>query len=243
MVNASVLFIITARGGSKGVPRKNIREIAGLPLVAYKIRAAQRCECKHKRIIVSTDDIEIAKVSKQYGGEVPFMRPEYLAMDNSSSMDVIEHALNWIEQSDNEKYDYVVMLEPSSPFARPEDLDKALNIIIDNNADTLLGMKEVEVNTCFIHTLDEKNGLSLFYESIKNMKDVRRQAQKTEYTMNGCMYISKYKYFRDKKLFHSTNSVPYVMPEELSIEIDSMMSYEVACALVDKGYIDTRPWN
>lgn len=242
MVNASVLFVITARGGSKGVPYKNIKEIAGLPLVAYKIRAAKKCECKHKRIIVSTDDMNIAEISKLYGGEVPFIRPSYLAEDNASSMDVIEHAMNWIEQNDESRYDYVVMLEPSSPFTTGEDLESALNLMIEKSADTLLGMKEVDVNTCFIHALDDKGGLSFFYDSIKDMKDVRRQAQRVEYTMNGCMYMATFDYFKKNKLFHSINSVPYIMPSEQSIEIDSMMDYETACVLVEKGFIDVSFW-
>ena len=88
----NILFVITARGGSKGVPGKNIREIAGLPLIAYKIIAAQKCDF-NGRIIVSTDDDNIARIAKEYGAEVPFMRPDYLASDTANSMDVVEHAL------------------------------------------------------------------------------------------------------------------------------------------------------
>lgn len=236
-----VLFVITARGGSKGVPRKNIKMVGELPLIAYKIIAAQKCSVD-KRIIVSTDDKEIADISMKYGAEVPFMRPEYLATDSASSMDVIEHAMNWIKKNDEEKYDYVCMLEPSSPFASYKDFDNAFKLIEEKKADTLLGMKEVEVNKVFIHSLDEDNKLSYFYQAIKDLKSIRRQDQKKEYTMNGCMYIARWDYFEKYKLFHSENSIPYIMPEESSIEIDSAFNYQVACSIVENAMIDLSLW-
>lgn len=237
-----VLYIITARGGSKGVPKKNIKIIGGLPLIAYKIISAKKSSVD-KRILVSTDDIEIAEVAKQYGAEVPFIRPDYLATDNASSLDVVEHAMNWVEENDDNTYDYVCLLEPSSPFATSQDLDNAFHIIQENDSDTLLGMEEADVSAKFIHELDENKGLSHFYNAIKSIQSVRRQDQKMEYTMNGCMYIAKWDYFKKNKLFHSINSVPYIMPREKSIEIDTMLDYEFACFLVDKGYIDLQPWN
>ena len=236
-----VLFVITARGGSKGVPRKNIKVVGTLPLIAYKIIAAKKCNVE-KRIIVSTDDKEIASISMKYGAEVPFMRPDYLATDSASSMDVVEHAIDWIKKNDVNKYDYVCMLEPSSPFASYKDLDSAFALIKESNADTLLGMKEVEVNKVFIHSLDEDNKLSHFYHAIKELGSVRRQDQGKEYTMNGCMYIAKWDYFEKHKLFHSENSVPYIMPEENSIEIDSMFNYQMACTIVENSMIDLTLW-
>lgn len=237
-----VLFIITARGGSKGVPRKNVKMIGGLPLIAYKIIAAKKCNVE-KRIIVSTDDKEIADISIKYGAEVPFVRPEYLATDTASSMDVVEHAMDWIKKNDEVKYDYVCLLEPSSPFASYKDLDNALKLIEEKKADTLLSMKEVEVNKVFIHSLDDDNKLSLFYQAVKELKSARRQDQKKEYTMNGCMYIAKWDYFEKYKLFHSENSIPYIMPEENSIEIDSILSYHVACSIAEKSLIDLKLWS
>jgi len=237
----NILFLITARGGSKGVPRKNIREIAGLPLIAYKIIAAQRCGFPG-RIIVSTDDEEIAEVAKKYGAEVPFMRPDYLASDTASSMDVVEHAVNWLDENDDKKYEYICLLEPSSPFATPDDLKNALNTIIEKDADTLLGMKEVEVSKKFIWELDENGGLSNFYEAIYGDKKVRRQDQKPEYTMNGCMYIAKTEYFRKNKIFHSVNSLPYIMPVEKSVEIDDMNQFNYATYCAESGLIDISAW-
>lgn len=236
-----VLFVVTARGGSKGVPRKNIKLLGGLPLVAYKIIAARKCHCD-SRIIVSTDDEEIAKVSREYGAEVPFLRPAELATDSASSADVVIHTMNWVSENSKEKYDYVCLMEPSSPFASYRDFDEAIKLIIETGADTLLGMKESEVSTVFIHSLDEKGGLSEFYYAIKDLPSIRRQDQKKEYTMNGCMYIAKWDYFMEYKLFHSENSIPYIMSEENSIEIDTMLNYELACRIVEKGLIDISLW-
>ncbi len=237
----NILYLITARGGSKGVPRKNIREIAGLPLIAYKIIAAQKCGYEG-RIIVSTDDEEIAEVAKKYGAEVPFMRPDYLASDTASSMDVVEHAVKWLDENDEKKYDYICLLEPSSPFATPKDLHDALEKIIDNDADTLLGMKEVDVSRRFIWELDDRGGLSNFYNAIYGDDRVRRQDQKPEYTMNGCMYIAKMSYFRKNKIFHSTNSLPYIMPEERSTEIDDMNQFNFATYCAENGLVDISLW-
>lgn len=236
-----VLFVITARGGSKGVPRKNIKMIEGIPLVAFKIIAAQKCKYE-KRVIVSTDDGEIAEVSRRYGAEVPFMRPAELATDSASSVDVVLHTMNWVSENLKETYDYVCLLEPSSPFASYKDLDEALRLMEENDADTLLGMKEADVSTNFIHSLDKDGKLSEFYYAIKDMKSIRRQDQKKEYTMNGSMYIAKWEYFLKNKLFHSENSIPYIMSEQSSIEIDTMLNYEVACKIAEKGLIDIGLW-
>ena len=238
----NVLFVITARGGSKGVPRKNIREIGGLPLIAYKIIAAEKCKYKH-RTIVSTDDDEIAEVSKKYGAEVPFKRPSELASDTASSMDVVSHAIDWIEKNDfSTVYDAVCLLEPSSPFATSEDINNALEIMEKTGADTVLGMKEVEVSRDFIFDLDDNEGLSKFYDSVKKMSAVRRQDQKPQYTMNGCMYIAKMDYFKSNRLFHSYNSKPYIMPWERSVEIDTEQDLNYAEYLVDDGLIDLNYW-
>lgn len=237
----NILFLITARGGSKGVPRKNIREIAGLPLIAYKIIAAQKCGYDG-RIIVSTDDKEIAEVAKKYGAEIPFIRPDYLATDTAGSMDVVEHALKWVDDNDEKLYEYICLLEPSSPFASHKDIHNALKLIIDSNSDTLLGMKEVEVSRRFIWTMDENGGLSNFYNAIIGDNKVRRQDQKPEYTMNGCMYIVRTDYFRKHKIFHSLNSVPYIMPAEKSVEIDDMNQFNYAKYCAENGLIDISDW-
>ena len=237
-----VLFVIAARGGSKGVPRKNIRKIGGLPLVAYKIIAAEKCRYEH-RTIVSTDDSEIAEIAQKYDAEVPFVRPAELASDTASSIDVVLHAIEWVEKTDsNTVYDTVCLLEPSSPFATYEDLNGALSTMDKTGADTVLGMKEVEVSRDFIFGLDDNGGLSLFWESVKKMSGVRRQDQKPQYTLNGCMYIAKMNYFKKNRLFHSYNSRPYIMPWERSVEIDTEQDLKYAEYLISNRVIDLSYW-
>ncbi|MDR0605774.1 MAG: acylneuraminate cytidylyltransferase family protein [Bacteroidales bacterium] len=237
----NILYLITARGGSKGVPKKNIIKLGELPLIAYKIISAQKCKYKG-RIIVSTDNLDIADVAKKYGAEVSFIRPDYLATDTANSMDVVEHAMQWIENNDDRKYDYVCLLEPSSPFASYEDINKSLDLIIKNKADTLLGLKKVGVNRCFINKLDEEGKLSNFYYSLKDKKKLRRQDFDPEYTLNGCIYISSWKYFEENKTFHSINSFPYIMKDEYSIEIDEPVDLEFARFLIDKNIINMKYW-
>ncbi len=237
-----ILFIVAARGGSKGVPRKNILFIGDKPLIAYKIIAAQKCKFD-KRIIVSTDDAEIASVAKEYGAEVPFMRPYELATDSASSLDVVEHAVKWIIENDGSDYDYVCLLEPSSPFLTYIDIENAFQRIENARADTLLGMKEAEVSREFIHPLDENGCLSEFYYSINRMKSVRRQDQQPQYTMNGCIYVSRFDYWNTNKSFHSINSIPYIMSAEQSIEIDNMTDFLLARAVAEAGLIDLAMWD
>lgn len=237
-----VLFIITARGGSKGVPRKNITVVGKLPLIAYKIIAARKCQYDC-RIIVSTDDIEIAEVGRRYGGEVPFMRPAELASDTAGSMDVVCHAMKWIEENDTNQYDYICLLEPSSPFLSYQDINQAFAMMMEQDADTLLGMKEAEVSCNFIHPLDDSGKLSLFYEAIKDMKGVRRQEQKPEYTLNGCIYAAKWNYFKKNHLFHSINSVPYIMSDVSSIEIDSKLDLLIAKMIAENNLVNLELWD
>lgn len=122
-------------------------------------------------------------------------------------------------------------------------MNEALDIIIEKKADTLLGMKEVEVSRKFINVLDYNGGLSLFYDEIKNMSTFRRQDQLPEYTMNGCVYVAKWEYFKRNHLFHSINSVPYIMPYEKSVEIDSFIDLEFARFLVTNSVIDLKEWD
>jgi CMP-N-acetylneuraminic acid synthetase len=236
-----VLFVVAARGGSKGVPRKNIKVVGSLPLLAYKVIAAQKTNVD-KRIILSTDDEEIAEIGRKYGAEIPYMRPGILATDSASSIDVVENVMTWVKENDKEAYDYVCLLEPSSPFASYIDLNNALNLIERKGADTLLSVKEVEVSKVFIHSLDSNGKLSKFYHAIKGLSGVRRQDQEKEYTMNGCMYIARWDYFEKNRNFHSENSLPYIMPEEASIEIDSMFNYEMACFLAENSMLDLGLW-
>lgn len=237
-----ILYLITARGGSKGVKRKNIREIGGLPLVAFKIIAAQKCKYDG-RIIVSTDDQEIADVCAKYGAEVPFMRPDYLSSDTATSLDVVEHAVQWIEANDTEKYDYIFLLEPASPFGTSEDFEKAIELMMSTDADSVLGVKEAEKNSKFIKTLDENGRMSNFYREVVKLSNINRQAQEKEYVVNGCLYVIKWDYFKKNKMIWAENSVPYIMPDVYSVDINNEIDLGYANYLVESGNVDMGYWN
>lgn len=236
-----ILFVITARGGSKGIPKKNITNLGGMPLIAYKINAAKGCKFD-KRIIVSTDNEEIAAVAKKYGAEVPFVRPYALATDTARSEDVVQHAIEWVKMHDEKIYDYVCLLEPSSPFLTYEDINEAFERMEESKADTLLGMKEVDVSRKLINTLDERGMLGYFFEEINGLNSIRRQDFATEYTMNGCIYAARFSYFEFNKTFHSFNSIPYIMSKEKSVEIDSPYDLLFAQFLIENEIIDISKW-
>ncbi|MCI0533120.1 acylneuraminate cytidylyltransferase family protein, partial [bacterium] len=133
------LGIITARGGSKGIPRKNIKELMGKPLIAYTILAAKGSALL-SRAIVSTDDAEIAEIARMHGADVPFMRPAELAEDASTSIAVVQHAVSWIRENENEIYDYVMILQPTSPLRTAEDIDACIKIADETHADSVMSM-------------------------------------------------------------------------------------------------------
>jgi len=129
--------IITARGGSKSIPKKNIVDLGGKPLIAYAIEAIKRCKSV-SRIVVSTDSEEIAAVSREYGAETPFVRPAELAEDRTASIPVIAHALEWLEEHENFKPEYVLLAEPTAPFIKTEQIDQSFELMISKNADSAI---------------------------------------------------------------------------------------------------------
>ena len=143
---ANILGVITARGGSKGVPRKNIKDLGGKPLIAYTIEVAKKSELI-THLITSTDDQKIAEIAKKYGCNVPFLRPKELARDNTPTLPVLQHATEFMEKKLGIKFDYLVLLQPTSPFRIAEDIDKTIQLLIDTpEADSSVSICEVEKN-------------------------------------------------------------------------------------------------
>src|SRR3990167_675065 len=138
----TTLAVITARGVSKGIPRKNIKDLCGKPLIAWTIEAAKQSalldEC-----LVSTDDDEIAAVAERFGGRVPFRRPAELSTDAAKSIPVIQHALTWMRENEGKTFDYAMILQPTSPFRAAEDIDACVRKIVETGADSVMSMKEI----------------------------------------------------------------------------------------------------
>lgn len=227
------LAIITARGGSKGIPRKNIRKIAGKPLIEYTFEAVRNSKLIN-RCIVSTDSDEIINYSKSEGIEVPFKRPNDLATDESLSIDVLIHALNYLKDKENYIPDYVITLQPTTPLRTGEDIDNAIKIILnDNDADSLVS--GVEVPHRYIpHSLMQFKGKYIEHY-IKEIRIYRRQEKPNFYARNGAaIYISKNELIMKEKKIIGNKCLPYFMPKERSIDIDDAFDWEIAKCFLRK---------
>lgn len=237
----NVLFLITARGGSKGVPKKNVKELGGRTLLEYKVISALKTDC-NKRIILSTDSEEIAELGIKYGAEVPFVRPDELATDKASSVDVIDHAMKWVEKNDDTVYDLIFLLEPSSPFGTFVDFNKAINLFDSDNVENVVGVGQTHPHSTFIVPISEDGSIKEFGARIKNLKKLYRQNFPNEYTPNGTLYVSRWDAFKKNKTFYTDKTFPIIQDEFYSIEIDSIHDFMYAEFVVEKGLVDNKFW-
>lgn len=223
----TILAIIPARGGSKGLPRKNIRELCGKPLIAWTIEQALNAKCLDK-IIVSTDDPDIADISKKYGAEIPFLRPKELARDDSPTIDVITHALEFFKTQGN-NFDVVILLEPTSPLRKKDDIDKAVAKFIENYdiADSLVGVCKIESDIHHPYGVKkiENNYLKPFLQDSPTF--YQRQQLPDAYGIYGGIYISKVDTLMQYKSFYQTRTIPYFLERWQSYEIDDI--YDFLC--------------
>ena len=221
-----ILAIIPARGGSKGIPRKNIRLLAGKPLIAYTIEAGSKSKCIDKTV-VSTEDKEIAEKSREYGAEV-IERPKELATDTAPTEPVLEHVVEWLKEHEGYKSDIVVLLQPTSPLRNNKHFDEALDIFLNNDYDSLLS---VCPSHAFIWKVREDGAYPINYD-FKSRP--RRQDKEHEYKENGALYIMKY-----ETLISNHNRLGgkiglYIMPEESSIEIDTEFDFWLCEQIINR---------
>lgn len=232
-----ILGVITARGGSKGIPGKNIKDLMGKPLIAYTIDIAKKSKTITD-LILSTDDSDIAEVSKKLGVNVPFLRPDDLSHDNASHLSVMEHAILFMEKSLDTKFDCVVILQPTSPFRLVEDIDETVKKLIDNDADSSVSITEIEEN----HPIKIKkfeNDRVIPY-CIPEKEGTRRQDLPTAYKRSGAVYAMKRDLIVEEKRLYGDFVTGHVVPGERSIDIDNPMDWVRAeymyDELVKKGY-------
>ncbi len=220
------LGVIPARGGSKGIPKKNIKEMNGKPLIAYTIEAANKAiqEQVLSRCIVSTDSNEIAEVSRRFGADVPFMRPDYLGGDTIKSVDVILHALDFLEKR-GEYYDSVVTLQPTSPLRTAEDLINGIKMFDEGSSDSLIAVYEdVKANGFNYYRMGEDHqGIA---EHKEHNAGIRRQDMKPMFVRNGALYISSVELLKNRRFIIGDVPLLFVMPKERSIDVDSVMDFE-----------------
>ena len=229
--NKRILAIIPARGGSKGLVRKNVRPLSGKPLIAWTIGQALKSEYLDKAL-VSTDDQETAEISKEFRAQVPFIRPAELAKDTSPTSGAVLHALAFLEQQ-GEIYDYIMLLEPTSPLRKPTDIDNALELLLESeNADSLISVGEIQLEHPMIVKKIAPNGYVIPYiEGIKKIHQ-RQQADKA-YFPYGVVYICKVSVYKEKRTFYAGKIIPYFIERWQNFEIDDEVDFAIAETLMD----------
>lgn len=231
-----VLGIITARGGSKGLPGKNIRMLSGKPLLAYTIESA-KASGVFDRLIISTDDNNIADVAKKYGCEVPFMRPPELALDDTPHLPVVQHAVSYLKEKENYEPDYVMILQPTSPLRRDFHIREAVEQIQTDGADSLVSISAVPLHfhPKWQFTLAKNNILNIFTgEAVADIVKRRQDLDRT-YSKNGAIFLFKTGLlFADKPSFYGKKVTGYLMDDKYSVGIDDERDWELAVDAIKK---------
>jgi len=219
------LAIIPARGGSKGLPRKNILPLLGKPLIGWTIEQAKKSKYLD-RIIVSTEDEEIMVMSKSFGAEV-LQRPKDLAQDNTPTSDVIIHVIETLEK-EGYKYDFIVLLEPTSPLRKDDDIDNAIKIIVDTNSISLVSVTNSDkIDLNFIFLLEDNKLKSIFYGSEFNILPINRQDFTKIYYPEGTIYISETFNYIKRKTFYHNETRAFIVEKWQAYEIDDL--YDFLC--------------
>lgn len=218
------LIVIPARGGSKGVPGKNIKLLNGKPLIHYTIEAARKI-FEDRYIYVSTDSVDIKSVTEQTGLSVPFLRPEYLATDTANSRDVILHAMDQFKlANNNEDPDVVVLLQPTSPFRKENNIREALKLY-NSDLDMVVSVKETESNPYYVLFEENING---FLKKSKEGNFTRRQDCPKVWEFNGSIYIINTNSIRLMKINEFEKVVKFEMDSITSLDIDNELDWNLA---------------
>ncbi|MDO6499542.1 acylneuraminate cytidylyltransferase family protein [Photobacterium sanguinicancri] len=217
------IAIIPARGGSKRLPRKNILPLAGKPLIAWTIEAALESGV-FDRVIVNTDDQEIADIAIQYGAEVPYFRPAELASDTATTMDVLKHQLQFFV-SEGETYRDVVLLQPTSPLRKAQDIRNAWDLYCEHSIESVVSVTPVEHPIQWTFKADDNAKLSpLFDDALKRSQDCEQH-----YRLNGAIYItSSINILEHDILIHPLSNMGYKIPANRSIDIDEELDFVIA---------------
>ena len=213
MSKIKVLGLIPARGGSKGLPKKNLYLFNKKPLIQWTIESALESNSLD-RIIVNTDDEYIADFSRSKGVEVPFLREPHLAQDDSRIVDAV---LNVLEKLIN--FDFILLLQPTSPLRTKEDITNIIELQKQYSASSLVSVCEAKENPALFYEINNDNYLS---KSFKQYKGSNRQEYKRNYIINGALYLSSVENLKNNKSFITNKTIPYVMPRERSIDIDDI---------------------
>lgn len=223
--DCKILALIPARGGSKGLPRKNVLPLLGKPLIGWTIQAVKESK-GIDRIVVSTDDKEIAEVCGDMGVPVPFLRPKELAEDETPMVDVVLHVLEYLKSSENYSPDYVALFQPTSPLRTALDINRAVKLLFSSNrADSVISLVEASEKPYWMRILSKEGFVKHFMEHA--YKDFRRQDLPPVYIVNGAIYICKTTVLLEKRTFSPEKTVGYLMPKSRSVDIDDSDDFKI----------------
>lgn len=230
----NIVAIIPARGGSKGVLRKNIKLLNGYPLITYSIKAAQNSQYINK-VVVSTDDKEIMETAIQHSASVPYLRPFELSTDDASTVDVIIHMVKYLINVENYIPDYVCVLQCTSPLRTSTDIDNSISLLLSRNVDGLVSVCESEINPYWTNIFDGER-LKYFIEKGKTI--TKRQDLPKIYRNNGAIYLIKTEVLFSEKSLEPQNITGYIMPIDRSIDIDTELDFKIAELIMEESGID-----
>ena len=234
MKRDDILIIIPARGGSKGIPGKNIKSLGGKPLICWSIDVA-RSLTKEENICVTTDSLDIIKVVEDYGLKIPFVRPAELATDKAGSNDVLLNALNFYESS-GKSFKMIVLLQPTSPFRKLEFVEEAMELY-NEGLDMVVSVKEASCNPYYNCYEEDKEGLLVRSKSL-NAPLVCRQDAPHAYEYNGSIYVINPKSLKEKGMSHFTKIRKYEMTDLYSIDLDTMLDWYIAEMILEKKILE-----
>jgi len=228
--NERILGIIPARGGSKRLPFKNLMELGGRPLISYTIEAALKSQYIDE-LVVSTDDPETARIAAAWGTPVPFLRPAALATDEAGSFEVLRHAVEHFANAGSGGFEYVVMLQPTSPLRTNADIDEAVTFLREREADAVISVCECDHSPLWANTLPEDRSMADFLRD--EVKNKRSQDLTVQYRLNGAIYICRTsRMLAEKTLFLKDNIFAFIMPRERSVDIDTMLDLKLCETLL-----------
>lgn len=223
-----ILAVIPARGGSKGILHKNIIDLCGKPLIAYSIEAALKSKYIDY-VMVSTDDEQIAKVSKECGAHIPFMRPAELASDFSKTIDAVLYSINML-RNNGLFFSDIVLLQPTEPLRTVSDINNAIEFYFENGRKSLVSVSEVDDHPLLIRTIRDNKLEPL----LNTTSTCRRQDMPQFYKVNGCIYINAVERIKQDTSFND-NEIPYIMEKSHSVDIDDQCDLALA-----KYYIENK---
>jgi CMP-N,N'-diacetyllegionaminic acid synthase len=221
----TILGVVTARRGSKGIPRKNLALLANKPLLAWTVEVALE-SASFDRVVISTDDPEIAEVGKKLGAEVPFLRPAELATDISPSMDVILHAIRWFDDNEDYRPDYVLLLQPTSPLRTVTDIRESIKLALAKRADSVVSVCESHQHPLWMKGVNDEGRLIDLYP--QSAAPTRRQDLSPVFALNGAIYLALRSFLLSERTFISDRTYAYVMPENRSLDVDTPWDLHVA---------------